>query len=192
MEPNTQEQGDAEEYEIHEESLEETPIITAEECINSFENLSKDPKLGGFGGLFSVLQNMMTDNKGIINNVIHVAQDSAKKFNTSSFTKINFDLIPIKEFLTIVQHINDDDEELTLNLRQSAATLSESLTNENYDEVKDLPETLKLVKDIHRYYLQFMYNKLNKSLIKIKSDIDNIDEKDYTVTDLLKLKDVNL
>lgn len=170
------------------------PFLTVDDLIDSLdevnnnpitENTNKDP----ISGLFSSLQQMLTNNKDLFGGLLNVVQETATKMDLESIEKTNFECIEIRNFLHLMQCAEkDNNDELLLNLRQCATNLYDLLTPENYDKVKDLPETCTEIKAFRKYYLEFLYNKMYSSLESLKEEINNSDTNEYTVSDLLKLK----
>lgn len=185
------------EYEIHttEEvyKIEDKSLINVDDCIDSFKKVSEEQNTNPFSGLFSMIHQVLTDNKQVMSDVINVASNASKKINLDSFKthEINLEFISIKQFLCTIQKLDiDDNSDWIVSLRQSSINLSELLSEENYDEIKSSQEVSVEVKNIRKLYLQYLHKKLTIELSSLENDIFNTDSQEYTVDDLLKLKSI--
>jgi hypothetical protein len=134
-------------------------------------------------GIFAMLQNLVGDNQQVFQPMFNLA--SSQNINLNALNEFNMECMGVRSFLGMIAYLDDDSEEL----KRTASTLLTLLEPEIYDVNKELPEVKNLIKTLRKQYLRMVANALQEEMEKLESEINSNDSQEFTVSDLLALKD---
>lgn len=166
-------------YESSSSSPSSSPANFLESMMSKLDGI--ESKTEPMNGLFSMLQNMMKDNKEVIQNVFNATHNA--NVNMDFLKNTNLECLSVRQHLSLTSLMANSDDEL----KASAEKLNSLLTPENYETNKNLPEVLTEIKTYRKHYLQMVANIFQKQMDEITNEIANNDSQEFAVTEILEL-----